>query len=298
MRECYYPLETGGFSNRRHFRGSIDIRDIGNICVSRMRSDSHLLRRTPSSIAKSSKDTLLFVIPTKGSFSYEHIGREGFVRPGDALLIKSSEPYMTACSDNYENICFEVDALKLTYRVVNIEDACGRTMRLDQSSKWFFKQTLGSMLDIGDETDESNMTVMNELSEFIVNLAVTNIGLQFLNSGSGETGSYRGGLRQRITAYILENLTDPEMTPQSVAAAHDISASYLHKLFHSTGTSVNRLIIERRLSMCMERLKNPALDGLTITEIAFQSGFSNAAHFSSRFRKRYGISPREARMGN
>jgi AraC-like DNA-binding protein len=56
------------------------------------------------------------------------------------------------------------------------------------------------------------------------------------------------------------------------------------------------LIIEKRLSMCMEKLSNPACNSLTVTEIAYQAGFSNSAHFSTRFRKQYGLSPREARL--
>lgn len=271
------------------------MRPVGDINVSRFCAGAHQLRRTPKSIASSSRESVLFVLPTKGCFSYEHMGREGLVRTNDALLMCTFEPYKTQCSDPYENICFEVELPKLEPRIASIHDACGRTITLDADSQWFFKQTLAAMLDNDSADAGSHGTISTQLSSYIISLAVTNIGLQFLRGQDMQSRSYKDGLRQRIAIHIMNNLCDPELSPKTIAAAHGISPSYLHKLFNDSGTSVNRMIIEKRLAISMERLRNPAFNSMTVTEIAYQAGFANSAHFSTRFRKRYGFPPRDAR---
>ncbi len=292
LSHCYYQLETGRFKSENAFRGSVSLRRVADISVSRFIAGAHQLKRTRKAIASQKRDSVLFVIPTKGSFSFEHMGREGLVRAGDALLICSSEPYTTHCSETYENICFEVEPAKLETRIPCIHDACGRTMPLDESSQWFFKQTLAGILD----NDASNGAMMARISDYIINLAATNISQHILADTDYHNHSYKDGLRQRIAVHIMNNLCDPDLSPQTIATAHGISPSYLHKLFRTSDMSVNGLIIEKRLAQCMDKLRNPAFNSMTVTEIAYQTGFANSAHFSTRFKKRYGFPPREARV--
>ena len=43
------------------------------------------------------------------------------------------------------------------------------------------------------------------------------------------------------------------------------------------------------------QLENKSLDDYSITQIAFSYGFNNAAHFSRKFKERYGAPPKEYR---
>ncbi len=55
-------------------------------------------------------------------------------------------------------------------------------------------------------------------------------------------------------------------------------------------------IWNRRLQACYDEIAKS--DGRSITSIAFDHGFSSSAHFSTMFRRRYGLTPREvARRG-
>jgi len=68
-------------------------------------------------------------------------------------------------------------------------------------------------------------------------------------------------LLHRIYAFVEQQLTDPGLSPRSIAAAHHVSLRYLYKLF--------------------------AIGG--------HWGFSSAAHFSRAFRDEYGVPPAEFR---
>ncbi|MFE1797311.1 helix-turn-helix domain-containing protein [Streptomyces sp. NPDC059517] len=102
-------------------------------------------------------------------------------------------------------------------------------------------------------------------------------------------------LSGRIHAFIQENLGDPGLTPDTIAAAHHISLRYLHKLFHAEGHTVAAWIRERRLEQCRRDLADPALSDLPIRAIAARWGFTSPAHFSQAFRSAHGLSPRQFR---
>ncbi|WP_432423217.1 hypothetical protein [Streptomyces pseudovenezuelae] len=50
----------------------------------------------------------------------------------------------------------------------------------------------------------------------------------------------------QIQAFIRDNLGEPYLTPDAIAAAHHISPRYLHKLFQQHGHTVAGRLRERR----------------------------------------------------
>ncbi|MFD0885000.1 helix-turn-helix domain-containing protein [Streptosporangium algeriense] len=116
-------------------------------------------------------------------------------------------------------------------------------------------------------------------------------------SRSGSPDGPCGGLLPRIRAYIDENLGDPNLSPEAVAAAHHISTSYLYKLFARQGVSVARWIRQRRLERCRKDLSDPRLGGRAVGEVGAQWGFVDSSYFSRVFRQTYGCSPRAYRHG-
>ncbi|MDT8397520.1 MAG: helix-turn-helix domain-containing protein [Pseudomonadales bacterium] len=93
---------------------------------------------------------------------------------------------------------------------------------------------------------------------------------------------------------IEENLGNPELTVEMLAATLRVSSRYLRSLF-SQRERLSHYILRRRLEECANQLANPLYQGVSITTIAFQWGFNCPEHFSRAFKKRYGCSPREYR---
>ena len=103
--------------------------------------------------------------------------------------------------------------------------------------------------------------------------------------------------RQRhIRRYIESRLHEPDLTPQSIAEASGISTRALYQLFDGEEGAVAGWILNRRLERIHSDLTSPAHDALPIAQIALNHGFRNAAHFSRRFRQKFGASPREIRQ--
>lgn len=98
-------------------------------------------------------------------------------------------------------------------------------------------------------------------------------------------------LRQSVEAL----LSDPSLSPATVAAGHGISTRHLHRLFRQRGVSFNTYVRTRRLQRCRDDLADPGLGALRLTEIAYRWGFSDSSHFSRCFKAAFGCTAREFR---
>ena len=100
-----------------------------------------------------------------------------------------------------------------------------------------------------------------------------------------------------VREYIEANLSDPLLSPASVAAAHFISTRHLHNVFHESGTTVASWIRTQRLEGARRELRDPLHGGKSVSAVAARWGFLDAAHFSRTFRDAFGVSPSDWRRG-
>ncbi|MFD2418403.1 AraC-like ligand-binding domain-containing protein [Amycolatopsis pigmentata] len=92
-------------------------------------------------------------------------------------------------------------------------------------------------------------------------------------------------LRDRVLGYIEARLSDRDLSPARIAAAHHISVRRLHKLFEDQPQTVAALIRHRRLERCRSDLLRR---DRTVAAVAARWGFADAAHFSRLFKATYG----------
>ncbi|MFB7332180.1 helix-turn-helix domain-containing protein [Streptomyces adustus] len=105
----------------------------------------------------------------------------------------------------------------------------------------------------------------------------------------------QGALTPRIARFVQQNLADPELSPRSIAAAHDISPSYLHRLFQGEQETVAATIRRQRLERARYDLADPAQDATPVHAIAARWGFTRATDFARAFRAAYGVAPTDYR---
>ena len=99
-------------------------------------------------------------------------------------------------------------------------------------------------------------------------------------------------LLDRVNAYLTSNLAQP-MSVEMLAREIGFSRSHFSRLFHiASGTTIQRYVLETRLSFGVRLLK---IDHLSVKEIAARSGFNDANYFCRAFRKKYGVSPEQYR---
>jgi len=100
---------------------------------------------------------------------------------------------------------------------------------------------------------------------------------------------------EKVIHFLSENLATP-LQLDDLAKAAGISRPQLVRLFRAqTGLSPMRYLENRRLERALELLEHTSLP---IEAIAETVGYPNPFHFSTRFRRRFGQSPRAYRLAS
>ena len=98
-------------------------------------------------------------------------------------------------------------------------------------------------------------------------------------------------LMERIMKVVNKNLSNSDFNVDMLTQEVGISRAQLHrKMKELTGISTSEFIRNIRLEQAARLLKEQKVN---ITQVAYAVGFSNLAHFSTVFRKHFGVSPSE-----
>jgi len=107
-------------------------------------------------------------------------------------------------------------------------------------------------------------------------------------------GALQQALFERAIHHIRDNLGSPELSPDSICRALNVSRPHLYRAFKDKG-GVMRGILDQRLRVAFHELTNPVNRAETIGSIAFRCGFGSDAHFTRLFRQTFGVRPTDVR---
>jgi AraC-like DNA-binding protein len=131
----------------------------------------------------------------------------------------------------------------------------------------------------------------------LASLLVGMISLMCADSNA-DPHSFRDSLLERSKEFVEDHLADPDLTPDRIALAHNVSTRTLHRLFESDGQTIGSWIRTRRLEMCRVELLDASLSDVPVSAIGSRWGLCDAAHFSRLFKAAFGLSPRSYRGQN
>ena len=115
-------------------------------------------------------------------------------------------------------------------------------------------------------------------------VAVENLGVEFKNTALSDEK-----FLQQLNCHIDKFIGDSELNADSLCKIVGMSRATLYRrVVATTGLSPARYIQTVRLNIAAKMLEN---SDMSITDIAIATGFSSIVHFSSSFKKKYGMSP-------
>ncbi len=142
---------------------------------------------------------------------------------------------------------------------------------------------------------------LEELDALISNLMANRLRLKGKFSGSQaqegtvapvELPNSDEALMDRIMKVVNGNLGNPKLNVEMLAKETGMSRTQLHRRIKDlTGMTAADFIRNLRLRQAARLLKTDK--GLTVTEIAYATGFASQSHFSTLFKKQYGVTPTE-----
>lgn len=212
----------------------------------------------------------------------------GLLRTNDMVLLDSysAYEYLSARTSKAVLSAFHLDFIDTPSKLLA---SCGQ--RIDGSSG--IGQVLSSTLSTLCSGDgPSNLGDKQAILD-----AIRVLLLRIIDSDHDDPPVNDGaGLLQRAETFALRELSDPALSPDTIADAIGVSRRQLYRLFSDTGVTPSSWIWVLRLEEAHARMASPAWATQSLTQIAFDVGFNDMAHFSRAYRAKYGQTPRCSRQ--
>ncbi|MQS11334.1 helix-turn-helix domain-containing protein [Streptomyces kaniharaensis] len=253
-----------------------------------------LFRRTPRLIRASDPESVNVSLPISGPLESTLGDHQAVYPPYSLCVVSSSRPidvWAGRTGARHTGIGLEIPRTRLTLPRDGVARLANRPLPTDHGFGAVLAQLL---LQITRETDHYQPSDGPRLAAVIAEV-VSSLFAAALETRPASAGPGRVALLLRIKSFITDHLHDPDLTPATVAAAHHISLSYLHRLFQEDGTSVSAWTRRRRLDRARRDLADPGLNALPVHAIATRWGFRHASDFTRAFRTTYGTCPRDYR---
>ncbi len=267
------------------FRGRIHAATSSNIHAIRVVAQRHSVTRTRQLISRGGPDFAKLSLVERGSAIIVQDGRECVLRRGDMAIYDTNRPYSMICDEDIAMSIIMLPLARLGLPPDLVRMATATRLIGDRTTASIIRPLISSLGRSSEHGEPLGARMVRGAIEIVAGLVESHL----------PSRNAHDLMRMRIGAYIDEHLTDPELSPSRIAAAHFISLRQLHFLFEDGGTSISRIIRDRRLERCYESLRDDSNAHLSISVIAFANGFTDAAHFSRVFRTHFGFTPSATR---
>ena len=249
-----------------------------------------VVTHTSRHIGQATSDDLLVCRQFTGGLWLRQAGREVFLGPGDMTLLDPRLPYDGRFSSDMSLLVVKVPRRGVEARVGRTQGLVARPMKSGCGGSGLVSQFLGLLPIHVEKLGTAAATVASQTLDLL------GMALTHLSGASGPAGSnVRFATLNRLRSVIERGLSDPGLSPATVAAGTGVSVRYANALLAAENTSIRRLILTRRLERCRQTLSDPSQAHLSISTIAYRWGFSDMTHFGRRFRAAYGLLPSEYR---
>jgi AraC family transcriptional activator of tynA and feaB len=257
--------------------------------------DLCLFENAPMNVAHAPSEDDKFIIGRQlaGTFALEQSSREVLLQAGDFTLVDPRLPWSGKFFAGSKFLLLKIPRRALEARVGKTSEMTVRAIRPVEAENRLTSAFLDMLPAYADELGPVAEELVKDQA-----LDLIAVSLAKAMESKPHVSSARSLAVMNVRAVIDARLGDPALDPETVAAAAGISIRYANAVLAQEGTSIRRLIQERRLARCRRALEDPLQAHRTVSEIAYGWGFSDMTHFGRRFRAAYGMLPSEYRHAN
>jgi AraC-like DNA-binding protein len=236
-------------------------------------------------------DDVMLAINRKGSVVINSNGREQSLRDGEAIILSGSEASTFHRTSHGESFTVRVPRAMFESTVVSVDDALMRTISPDQGALKLMENYATWLFNAGPVDPQ----LVNLSVRHIHDLLALTIGPTSDFADTARTRGLRAARLKLAKSYIVSHSQSRELSVGSVAASLNVTPRYVQRLFEADGTTFSEFLTTQRLARAHRMLCEPASTTAAISTIAYDVGFGDLSYFNRRFRRQYGLTPREVR---
>jgi AraC-like DNA-binding protein len=264
--------------------------DLGNANIFTTRASGIRLLRTAKQAKQDVMPVVALSVQQQAVGRHEQLARQAIVAPGELMAVDLSAPYDFSWSGNGAAGCVQIPIDQLGLPIDVIRRAVGSVRNSPM-----YRLVASHVADLAVDADR----LAADPAAAALGAATIELARALLASAAHADPNSREALAEtllaRVRAYVRLHLTDPDLRPAAIAAAHNVSLRHLYKVCAQADLSLEQWIIRERLRRAREELLRPESRQRSIAAIAHSWGFRDPTHFARRFRAEYGLTPTEWR---
>jgi AraC-like DNA-binding protein len=277
--------------DQSNYDGFIREVQFGPVALTDVLLSHQQITRRSSHLSKLDKDCYYVQLIQAGNINVLQDGATLSTNAGLGALFCASEPYVLECVGKVRSYYLELPRSEFASRFAKDRIPISTTMSTGRGLGRIATEFCATLASEGSALDATGRA---RLGEELMDVLALAFDSAHRDEPRAEQVVQRARLRS-VKAWLEQHLGDPQLTLEAIAKANDISLRYLHSIFRIEGISVSHWIWNRRLERSFDMLLKDDNGNLSLTEIAYLVGFNSSSHFSTMFRRKFGVRPSDVR---
>ncbi|MFB8003663.1 helix-turn-helix domain-containing protein [Nocardia sp. NPDC056000] len=279
------------YARTRGFSGSTTVQRLstyrlGDFQSVDFTSDEVSYERTDTHIDGDGDRSGRLLIPRRGLISLAQAESTAQLRPGQLGVVDWGKPMILAHGD-------QVRAWILTVPANVMRAVRGNRQRLALEPR---DPLLGSVMALAGQLHRHRTTLT---ADQFLTTSTHLVGLlaAALDERSAPESTRLAAISRDAQQYIRAYSDDPRLSVDSLTEHLGITRRQLERAMRLAQTTPHAYLLKIRVQRAAERLTDPLHSGRTVTDIAYDSGFSTMSVFNKAFRDHYKLTPGDMRRG-
>jgi len=291
-----YSLHTELFSvdidplDKATYHAHAEVASLGSLTIGRINSTGAIVARKNEEITNPEFKRYSFVTVIEGEMIISHHLGVSELKSGQFTLMDNSFERSIFVPKTVQMMTVSVPGVVLERYLSNPESVEGLVLNSEQAPCSADTPLFSILLNSWEKVKAGSL---RDFAPTLSDKLLRNIADIYSNHVHHQNS--KKALRISQAKELIEtHLSDPELSIEGLAEIMAVSSRYLRALF-ANSEKISHYILRRRLEDCAKLLADSRLQDMSITAIAFKSGFNSMAHFSRTFKKAYRVTPRDYR---
>jgi AraC-like DNA-binding protein len=272
------------------FEPSLARTAVGDLRMGEVWASPSVVHHSRQHVARTREAMFFVQIQVEGYSVNRQDGREACLDPGDFTVFDNTRPYERIFPDASRALVIAIPGELMRRQIVHPESIVAVKMSHENNLvRMVAEFAQGYWRQCCRDAEQVAPTLNNVLLNLVGCAYSALPQVRACDSAHLET------MRLRIVRFIEDHLSDMDLSPTKIASTFKTSPRYVHGLFAGGSETVSRYILRRRLEECARLLASPAHRSRTVSDIAFDYGFTSCTHFGKVFREHYDLTPTEYR---